>query len=98
MEDNNGLYYYPDPQDPKTRVYVRPSSSNPGSVQFRLWRGDHPQVWEQHPWLDYAVIAEAAAKYADQSDGRNPLALYDLDVAKVLLRDKARKTEKNSGK
>lgn len=83
MKDENGLYYHPDPSDPKTRVYVRKGADG---VEFRLWRADFPAVWEKHGWLPRAVISAAAELYKDRGSGADPLALYDLNVAAALLR------------
>lgn len=83
MKDQNGLYYYPNPADTGTRVYVR---SGPSGPEFRLWQRDLPEVWEKHQWLPLAVI-EAAAKMYQESPGRSdPLRLYDQAVAEALIR------------
>lgn len=88
MKDDKGLYYYPDPSDSKTRVYVRESSSG---IEFRMWRADHPEVWERHDWLALDVIAAAANMYKERGSGTDPLAFYDANVARALLKDEARK-------
>ncbi|KAB1441308.1 hypothetical protein [Pseudodesulfovibrio senegalensis] len=82
MKDERGIYYTPSLQDPETRMYVR---DNNGAVEFRLWNPIHPETWEKHQWLPYEVIEMAAAKYRERGTDRNPLALYDLDIAKKLL-------------
>ena len=89
MKDDKGLYYYPDPSDTQTRVYVREA---PHGVEFRLWRSDHPEVWEQHHWLAYEVVAAAATMYKERGTGVNPLTFYDLNVARALIKDEARKS------
>ena len=91
MKDDNGLYYYPDPSDRNTRVYVREES---GGIEFRLWRTDHPEVWEQHGWLAYEVVSAAAAMYKERGTGADPLAFYDLNVARALVKGEALKSEK----
>ena len=83
MKDDNGLYYHPHPADVKTRVYVRQGA---GGIEFRLWRADHPEVWERHDWLAYEVIQAAASMYKERETAADPLALYDLNVAKALLK------------
>ena len=88
MKDDNGLYYHPDPSDPKTRVYVR---ETPSGVEFRMWRADHPEVWERHGWLAHDVLAAAADMYKERGTGADPLAFYDVNVARALLKDEARK-------
>ncbi len=83
MKDENGLYYHPDPSDIQTRVYVREGASG---AEFRLWRADRPEVWERHEWLPYDVIMAAAAMYKDRKTGSDPLALYDINVARALIK------------
>ena len=91
MKDDNGLYYYPDPSDRNTRVYVREGG---GGIEFRLWRTDHPEVWEQHGWLPYDVVSAAAAMYKERGTGADPLAFYDLNVARALVKGEALKSER----
>ncbi len=83
MKDQNGHYYYPDPLDTNTRVYVR---NNEGNIEFRLWRGTHPEVWEKHGWLDYNIIKAAAEVYKERGKAVSPIVLYDINVAKALLK------------
>ncbi|MDL2267249.1 hypothetical protein LJC46_04590 [Desulfovibrio sp. OttesenSCG-928-G15] len=90
MKDDKGLYYYPDPADTTTRVYVRQGA---GSIEFRLFRTEYPEVWEQHDWLPYEVLVRAAAMYKEKGTGADPLAFYDLNVATALLKEEARKKE-----
>ena len=87
MKDKNGLYYYPDPTDTRTRVYVRQGEAGP---EFRLWHAERSEFWERHDWLPFVVIEAAAAIYKDRSDGSDPLALYDVNVARALLKDAER--------
>lgn len=89
MKDDNGLYYYPDPADRQTRVYVR---ENAGGIEFRLWRSEHPEVWERHGWLAHSVLSAAASLYKERGNGIDPLVFYDVNVARALLKDEARKT------
>ena len=91
MKDKNGLYYYPYPSDRKTRVYVR---KGPGDVEFRLWREEHPEVWERHPWLCYSVVQSAAEMYKESGTGSDPLILYDRNVADALLKEEDRAVAK----
>ncbi len=83
MQDDLGLYYYPDPNDKRTRVYVR---SQGGSVEFRLWRADRPEVWERHEWVPLEIIRHAAGMYRDMGREADPLKLYDEAVARALLK------------
>lgn len=84
MKDDLGLYYLPSMQDAQTRMYVREAD---GQIQFRLWNAGHAEVWERHEWLPYDVIEAASEMYRERSPDRNPLALYDLAIAKRLLKD-----------
>jgi hypothetical protein len=91
MKDERGLYYHPAPQFKSRRMYVREDAS--GGIEFRLWSGEDPQVWETHPWIPRTVI-EVAVRLG-QAEGRdmhgqNPLDLYDLAVARRLLDDDRR--------
>lgn len=88
MHDDNGLFYYPDPANKQVRVYVREDG---GGISFRLWHQEHPHVWEQHEWLAYDVIKAAASMYQERGTGTDPLALYDVNVARALIREEQRK-------
>ena len=84
MKDQTGLYYYPSMQTQDVRMYVR---ENGGSVEFRMWHKDNPEVWERHQWLPIEVVEHAAAQYRERGTDRNPMALYDLAVARRLIKD-----------
>ncbi|WP_243545164.1 hypothetical protein [Pseudodesulfovibrio tunisiensis] len=84
MKDARGYYYTPSLQFPDVRMYVR---DNNGTIEFRLWNANEPIIWEKHQWLSYDVITQAANMYEERGTGRNPLGLYDLDIAKRLLSD-----------
>lgn len=88
MKDETGLYYHPDPSEPKTRVYVRESAAG---IEFRMWRADRPEVWDRHEWLVYDVIRAAVSLYKERGSAADPLAFYDLNVARALLKEEARK-------
>lgn len=87
MRDEHGSYYYPNPVDVKSRVYVRQGLVD---IEFRLWHADHPQVWEKHGWLSRTTLAEAAAVYRERGSGADPLLLYDVSVARALLKEEAK--------
>ena len=89
MKDETGLYYHPDPSDAKTRVYVRESAAG---VEFRMWRAAPPEVWERHEWLAYDVLMAAASMYKERGNKAAPLTFYDLNVARALLKEEARKS------
>ena len=82
MKDKIGLYYYPFPQNKRVHMYVREGE---GAIWFRLWNADDPELWEEHSWVPYDTIKRAAATY----EGKNfaPNQAYDIEVAKVLLRE-----------
>lgn len=84
MKDTLGLYYYPSLQNRETRMYVR---DNQGVVEFRLWNRDNPEIWDKHEWLPFDVIEKAAELYKERGTGRNPLALYDFEIAKQLIKE-----------
>lgn len=84
MKDERGKYYTPSLQHPEVRMYVR---DNNGSVEFRMYNPNEPIIWEKHQWVPYTAIKQAADMYKERETGRNPLALYDLEIAKKLLSD-----------
>lgn len=83
MKDERGHYYTPSLQHPEVRMYVR---DNEGQIEFRLFNPSEPIIWEKHQWVPYEAIEKAAAMYRDKGTDRNPLALYDLEIATRLLR------------
>jgi len=88
MKDKNGLYYYPFPQNKRVHMYVREGE---GTIWFRLWNADDPQLWEKHGWVPYGAIKRAAAIYG----GKNfaPNQAYDIELAKMLLSENASDSE-----
>lgn len=90
MRDAQGLYYYPNPADARSRVYVREGENG---IEFRLWHADYPMVWDKHSWVPQAVLEQAAAMYREMGKGANPMALYDIAVARVLLKEEAQRKE-----
>ena len=84
MKDQLGLYYYPNPADKRVRMYVR---HRYGQVEFRLWNGEHPQIWDGHDWVPYDAIVAAAAEYKKRKTGVDPLDMYDIHVSERLLAD-----------
>lgn len=95
MKDERGIYYYPVLQNKKRRMYVR---RNGDDIEFRMWDSDDPTVWEDHHWLSIAVIKKAAEIYTSHPTytGRSPLHLYDMDIAKQLLKDEVPTSEEDS--
>lgn len=84
MKDERGHYYTPSLQHPEVRMYVR---ENEGEVEFRLYNPNEPVIWEKHQWLPFNIIENAAEQYRSRGTDRNPMALYDLDIAKKLLQE-----------
>lgn len=83
MQDERGLYYYPNPAQRATRMYVR---LNDGAIEFRLYNSQAPEIWERHGWLPLEVVKQAAALYQGEKD---PTSLYDEKVARNLLESAA---------
>lgn len=84
MRDKTGVYYLAHAGNPRVRVYVRKGID--GKFEFRLWDSELPEVWEKHGWLDYDTIRSAADLYKNERNpDANPLAIYDLVIARNLL-------------
>jgi len=81
MKDEHGLYYYPNPLQKQFRMYVRELD---GEIQFRMWNAQDPELWEQHGWVSYQAILEAAEIY----DGKtlDPKQAYDIEIARALVK------------
>ncbi len=87
LKDERGLYYYPVLENKKLRMYVRLGKQD---VQFRLWDSKDPTLWEEHGWVDWMAIQQAAELYKKEGrKGRPPLKLYDIEIAIRLLKDEA---------
>lgn len=84
MQDERGLYYYPDPSNKRTRVYTRAQGQ---TIEFRLWQADHPEVWEKHSWIPLEIIRNAAEMYREMGRDADPMLLYDEAVARALLKE-----------
>ena len=82
MKDENGLYYYPFPQNKRVRMYVREMD---GTIWFRLWNADDPQMWVEHGWVPYGAIKKAATMAKHKTF--DPSRAYDIDAAKALLKE-----------
>ena len=83
MKDKRGVYYHPNLQNKKVRMYVRKTK---GEVFFRLLNSDDPGLWEEHGWLTYEAIKQATALNKNQNfDSKQ---VYDINMAKVLLDEK----------
>ena len=80
MQDQRGVYFYPNPALKTTRMYVRES---PQGIEFRLYSSENPEIWERHGWITREVVRQAAALY---TGANSPLLLYDEEVAREVLR------------
>ena len=82
MKDDKGLYYYPYPDNKKTRMYVKKTG---GTVWFRIWNSDIPELWDEHGWVPYDAIRKAAEMRPDNPGGFDPKKAYDLQIANAIL-------------
>lgn len=82
MKDDKGAYYYPFPQNKKVRMYVRRQA---GEVHFRMWSSEDPALWEDHGWVPYGAIRQAAAVFGGK--GFDPHRAYDMAVATAVLKE-----------
>ena len=82
MKDRLGLYYYPNPLNKRVRTYVKEVS---GQIFFRLWNADDEKLWEDHGWVPYEAIKQAAAMYT--GDRFDPKEAYDIQLAQALLKE-----------
>jgi hypothetical protein len=80
VKDDNGLYYYPFPQNKRVRMYVRATAND---VEFRMWNQDDPGMWIEHGWVPYTAIDQAMAMYTGK--GFDPKKAYDLSLARELI-------------
>ena len=80
MKDERGLYYYPFPQNKRVHMYVRQIE---GTIWFRLWNADDRSLWEEHEWVPYDAIKQAAAMF--KKGDFDPKQAYDIEAAKALL-------------
>ena len=80
MHDDRGAYYYPNPAQKTTRMYVREEN---GMIYFRLFSSSSPEIWDRHGWLTLDIIKQAAALYSGEND---PTRLYDENIAWEVLR------------
>ena len=83
MKDRIGIFYYPFPDNKRVRMYVREKD---GEIEFRMRNEDDPRKGTDHGWIPYGAIQQAQVLYAKK--GRfDPQRAYDIQVAKVLIRD-----------
>ncbi len=86
MKDERGKYYTPSLQHPEVRMYVR---DNNGSIEFRLYNPNEPIIWENTSGYPTMRSSRPQTCIKERDSGRNPMALYDLDIAKKLLSEES---------
>ena len=91
MKDKLGIYYYPVLENKNLRMYVRLGSDD---VEFRMWDSNDKSLWEEHGWVPWTAIQQAAELYKKEArKGAPPIHLYDIEIAIRLLKDEFRETE-----
>jgi len=93
MKDDRGIYYYPYPNNKKTRMYIKKSE---GVIWFRLWNREIPELWDEHGWVPYDAILQASNIYEKSHSNFDPRIAYDIEVAKALLGEKGGSYEKRN--
>jgi hypothetical protein len=83
MRDERGLYYYPNPANRQVRMYVRAGLGR-GQIEFRLWSAVDGALWEQHGWVPYDAVVQAAGLFTHREQF-DPRQAYDIAVAHALL-------------
>ena len=83
MKDKVGIYYYPFPDNKRTRMYVREKD---GEVEFRMRNDDDPSIWNDHGWVPHSAIQKAKVLYENRGQF-DPNRAYDIQIATVLIRD-----------
>ncbi len=85
MKDQRGIYYYPILANKALKMYVRLGAD---AIEFRLWDDNDQSLWDEHGWVPYPAILQAAELYKQEGrKGAPPLEMYDIDIAVRLLRD-----------
>ena len=91
MKDNLGIYYYPILQNKNLRMYVRLGQDD---IEFRLWDSNDQNLWEEHGWVPWTAIQQAAELYEkEKRHGTPPTHLYDIEIAIRLLKDEFSKMD-----
>jgi hypothetical protein len=88
VQDKDGIFYYPYPGNKRIRMYVR---ENEGSIEFRLNNVDHPEIWEQHGWIDIDIVRRGAKMFEERGSKGDPTKIYDLETARYLIRESKKK-------
>ena len=83
MKDRVGLYYYPNPENKRVRMYVREKNDE---VEFRLRNENDPTIWNDHGWVPFSAIEQAQVLYQNRGTF-DPHQAYDIQIAKALIKD-----------
>lgn len=83
MRDERGSYYHPYPANRRVRMYVR-AGVGPGQIEFRFWSAADDALWEEHGWVPYDAVVQAADRFT-RRDRFDPRQAYDIAVARALL-------------
>jgi hypothetical protein len=83
MKDRVGIYYYPNPENKRVRMYVREKNDE---VEFRMRNEDDPSIWNDHGWVPYSAIQQAQVLYQNRG-AFDPKLVYDPQIAKALIED-----------
>ncbi len=60
-------------------------------IAFRLWDDENPAMWDEHGWVPWTALNQAAAMYVENREGNPPpMHLYDMEIAMRLLKDAVR--------
>ena len=82
MKDKTGLYYYPFPGNKRIHMYVRQTGEN---IMFRMWSADDEKLWEEHGWVSYEAVLQAAEIFS--GNHFDPKKVYDIRLARTLIRE-----------
>ncbi|MBE1424691.1 hypothetical protein H4684_001325 [Desulfomicrobium macestii] len=88
MQDKDGIFYYPYPENKRIRMFVREQD---GNIEFRLSNVDHPEIWERHGWLDLDIIRRGAKMFEERGSKADPTKIYDVETARYLLKEARKK-------
>jgi hypothetical protein len=88
VQDKDGIFYYPYPENKRIRMYVREQD---GNIEFRLSNVDHSEIWERHGWRDMDQIKRSAKMYEERGSKVDPMKIYDVETARYLLKEAKKK-------
>lgn len=67
-------------------MYVKEEKN---TIYFRLWNADDEPLWNEHGWVPYEAIKQAADMYDEKTANNafNPHKAYDINIAKALIKE-----------